>query len=71
MGPTPSHNPRTPMNNILVFTELRNQAQDIVIMGSDGVFDNLYLDEIMEMANAMLVPGQGHFSEMQLKALLK
>ena len=27
---------------------------DIVIMGSDGVFDNLFLDEILEMANGML-----------------
>ncbi|CAE7506863.1 CFAP251 [Symbiodinium sp. CCMP2592] len=44
---------------------------DIVIMGSDGVFDNLYLDEIMELANAMLPPTQAgqHFSEAQMKAL--
>ncbi|CAE7940774.1 CFAP251, partial [Symbiodinium sp. KB8] len=44
---------------------------DIVIMGSDGVFDNLYLDEIMALANAMLPPTQAgqHFSEAQMKAL--
>lgn len=27
---------------------------DIVIMGSDGVFDNLFLDEIVDLANEML-----------------
>merc|ERR1712190_553123 len=29
---------------------------DIVIMGSDGVFDNLFLDEITDMCNNMLTP---------------
>mmetsp|Transcript_12997 Transcript_12997/g.35660 ORF Transcript_12997/g.35660 Transcript_12997/m.35660 type:complete len:423 (-) Transcript_12997:14-1282(-) len=31
---------------------------DIVIMGSDGVFDNLFLDEIADLANAVLQPGR-------------
>jgi len=31
---------------------------DIVIMGSDGVFDNLFLDEISDLANAVLQPGR-------------
>jgi len=30
---------------------------DIVIMGSDGVFDNLYLDEVAELCNGVLQPG--------------
>mmetsp|Transcript_127027 Transcript_127027/g.283110 ORF Transcript_127027/g.283110 Transcript_127027/m.283110 type:complete len:400 (-) Transcript_127027:78-1277(-) len=30
---------------------------DIVVMGSDGVFDNLFLDEIVEVINEMLPPG--------------
>lgn len=29
---------------------------DIVVMGSDGVFDNLYLDEIVSICNEMLPP---------------
>eukprot|EP00434_Breviolum_minutum_P006325 symbB.v1.2.005584.t1/scaffold326.1/size228935/6 len=29
---------------------------DIVIMGSDGVFDNLYLDEVTAIANSVLPP---------------
>eukprot|EP00913_Durusdinium_trenchii_P027396 g25699.t2 len=32
---------------------------DIVIMGSDGVFDNLFLDEILDLANTMLPPECG------------
>merc|ERR1719325_506737 len=31
---------------------------DIVVMGSDGVFDNLFLDEITDLCNAVLQPGQ-------------
>jgi len=31
---------------------------DIVIMGSDGVFDNLFLREIVELCNLVLPPGQ-------------
>lgn len=33
-------------------------AGDIVVMGSDGVFDNLFLDEITDLCNAVLQPGQ-------------
>merc|ERR1719237_91189 len=29
---------------------------DIVIMGSDGVFDNLFLDEVADLANSVLQP---------------
>jgi len=29
---------------------------DIVISGSDGVFDNLFLDEIVDIANQLLRP---------------
>jgi len=42
---------------------------DIVIMGSDGVFDNLYLDEIMELANNMLPPHAGTYPAAALHAL--
>mmetsp|Transcript_35426 Transcript_35426/g.77244 ORF Transcript_35426/g.77244 Transcript_35426/m.77244 type:complete len:403 (+) Transcript_35426:66-1274(+) len=31
---------------------------DIIIMGSDGVFDNLFLDEIADLANSVLQPGR-------------
>jgi len=31
---------------------------DIVVMGSDGVFDNLFLHEIVELCNLVLPPGQ-------------
>lgn len=31
---------------------------DIIIMGSDGVFDNLFLDEIVDLCNNMIVPGR-------------
>lgn len=33
-------------------------AGDIVIMGSDGVFDNLFIDEITDLCNLVLQPGQ-------------
>jgi len=33
---------------------------DIVVMGSDGVFDNLYLDEITAAVNQMIPPGSAH-----------
>jgi len=32
---------------------------DIVVMGSDGIFDNLFLDEIVEVCNKLLKP-KGH-----------
>lgn len=35
---------------------------DIVIMGSDGVFDNLFLDEVVMMCNEALPPKSGSFS---------
>merc|ERR1719195_1920216 len=31
---------------------------DIVVMGSDGVFDNLFLDEITHICNVVLQPSQ-------------
>merc|ERR1719163_2218943 len=31
---------------------------DILIMGSDGVFDNLFLDEIVEICNEIIRPGK-------------
>merc|ERR1711972_1308792 len=34
---------------------------DILIMGSDGVFDNLFLDEIVETCNSMMPPRPGKF----------
>lgn len=37
---------------------------DILIMGSDGVFDNLFLDEIVEVCNTMLPPTPGPSSPM-------
>eukprot|EP00438_Fugacium_kawagutii_P003843 Skav230664 [mRNA] locus=scaffold2185:116952:123116:+ [translate_table: standard] len=42
---------------------------DIVIMGSDGVFDNLFLDEILETANQMLPPKGPGYSEVELKSV--
>merc|ERR1719352_1251006 len=33
---------------------------DILIMGSDGVFDNLFLDEIVETCNEILRPSQSN-----------
>ncbi|CAE8692721.1 unnamed protein product [Polarella glacialis] len=32
---------------------------DVVIMGSDGVFDNLFLDEIVHLSDSILQPGMG------------
>merc|ERR1719210_2705832 len=29
---------------------------DIIVLGSDGVFDNLFLDEIVDICNEILVP---------------
>merc|ERR1719283_651636 len=38
---------------------------DILILGSDGVFDNLFLDEIVEICNEILGPsGQKEFTPM-------
>merc|ERR1719203_203370 len=31
---------------------------DIVVMGSDGVFDNLFVDEVADLCNAVLLPGR-------------
>merc|ERR1719436_624015 len=31
---------------------------DILVLGSDGVFDNLFLDEIVEICNEILRPGK-------------
>ena len=42
---------------------------DIVIMGSDGVFDNLFLDEILELANQMLPPQAAGYPEAALRSL--
>lgn len=43
---------------------------DIVIMGSDGVFDNLFLDEITDLANTILSPSsQTPVPDSQLKHL--
>ena len=42
---------------------------DIVIMGSDGVFDNLFLDEILEMANHMLPPQASGYPEATLRSV--
>merc|ERR1719265_2070759 len=35
---------------------------DIVVMGSDGVFDNLFLDELVDLCNSVLPPKPGKFS---------
>ena len=40
-----------------------------VLMGSDGVFDNLFLDEIVDLANNMLPPRQGRHPAASLHAL--
>jgi hypothetical protein len=32
---------------------------DIVVMGSDGVFDNLFIDEVISIVNEMLPPARG------------
>merc|ERR1719401_2502541 len=32
---------------------------DIVVMGSDGVFDNLFIDEVISICNEMLPPSRG------------
>jgi len=45
---------------------------DIVVMGSDGVFDNLFLDEVAELCNAVLQPGrQGPVPEGTLEQLAR
>eukprot|EP00405_Crypthecodinium_cohnii_P010729 CAMPEP_0206443176 /NCGR_PEP_ID=MMETSP0324_2-20121206/14225_1 /ASSEMBLY_ACC=CAM_ASM_000836 /TAXON_ID=2866 /ORGANISM="Crypthecodinium cohnii, Strain Seligo" /LENGTH=401 /DNA_ID=CAMNT_0053911087 /DNA_START=138 /DNA_END=1343 /DNA_ORIENTATION=+ len=50
---------------------------DIVIMGSDGVFDNLFVDEVIDLANSVLLPGRpkpvheallGHLSKRLVEA---
>jgi serine/threonine protein phosphatase PrpC len=33
---------------------------DIVVMGSDGVFDNLFLDEVVDLCNAFIPPRPGN-----------
>eukprot|EP00929_Paragymnodinium_shiwhaense_P019114 TRINITY_DN13136_c0_g3_i1.p1 TRINITY_DN13136_c0_g3~~TRINITY_DN13136_c0_g3_i1.p1 ORF type:complete len:443 (-),score=111.24 TRINITY_DN13136_c0_g3_i1:202-1530(-) len=42
---------------------------DIVIQGSDGVFDNLFLDEIVAIANEYLPPRSGRFQPEQPEVL--
>lgn len=37
-------------------------AGDIIIMGSDGTFDNLFLDELVDICNAILPPRGARFS---------
>jgi len=34
---------------------------DIVVLGSDGIFDNLFLDEVVDICNAVLVGKPGKF----------
>merc|ERR1719375_1858863 len=34
---------------------------DILVLGSDGVFDNLFLDELVDICNAALPPTPGRF----------
>merc|ERR1712048_844168 len=39
---------------------------DIIVLGSDGVFDNLFLDEIVDICNEVLVaPSPGIFAPTQ------
>merc|ERR1719437_408123 len=39
---------------------------DIIVLGSDGVFDNLFLDEIVDICNEILVaPSPGTFTPTQ------
>lgn len=33
---------------------------DVVVMGSDGVFDNLFLDEVADLCNTALPPGRNY-----------
>jgi len=45
---------------------------DIVVMGSDGVFDNLFLDEVAELCNAVMQPGrQGPVPDFTLEQLAR
>merc|ERR1712190_678675 len=47
---------------------------DIIVMGSDGVFDNLFIDEIVNICNDMLPPSSGKFAptdETQLRAVAR
>merc|ERR1719453_1480159 len=44
---------------------------DIVVMGSDGVFDNLFLDEIVEICNENLRPSAGGFQQTQPEVLFQ
>merc|ERR1719453_1244449 len=44
---------------------------DILIMGSDGVFDNLFLDEIVEICNENLRPSAGGFQQTQPEVLFQ
>merc|ERR1719215_1604452 len=43
---------------------------DIVIMGSDGVFDNLFTDEVADLVNAVPRPGTQYPVEESLLAFL-
>lgn len=42
---------------------------DILILGSDGVFDNLYLDEVVDICNQHLRPSAGSFQQTQAEVL--
>lgn len=38
---------------------------DLIVMGSDGTFDNVFLDELVDLCNAVLPPRPGRFSPTQ------
>merc|ERR1712187_1011440 len=48
---------------------------DIIVLGSDGVFDNLFLDEIVDICNEILVPSweadTGNFTPTQPTLLVQ
>mmetsp|Transcript_107570 Transcript_107570/g.309624 ORF Transcript_107570/g.309624 Transcript_107570/m.309624 type:complete len:417 (-) Transcript_107570:99-1349(-) len=41
---------------------------DIVVMGSDGVFDNLFVDEVVDIVNSILRPGTQYPAEESMLA---
>lgn len=43
---------------------------DIVVMGSDGVFDNVFTDEIAEIVNSVLRPGTPYPAEESVLAFI-
>mmetsp|Transcript_31168 Transcript_31168/g.92778 ORF Transcript_31168/g.92778 Transcript_31168/m.92778 type:complete len:411 (-) Transcript_31168:61-1293(-) len=42
---------------------------DIVVLGSDGVFDNLFLEEVVDICNEALAPQRGPFEPTQVALL--